>query len=137
MISSTWMLCILTDLSKAFEFCRMPHMYKIVSYGANKKNTQVTCKLHVRYITKSIDRRLRDRRKDLSCDFVYNIFIDDLILRVTRNSDIYKYADDNTVSACDKQMVYTIRLQKFQAFFCSGLQNIFCRQMLLNFNILC
>ncbi len=36
--------------------------------------------------------------------FIYNIFTNDLLLQVTRNGDgnIYKYGDDNTVSAWDK-----------------------------------
>ena len=36
--------------------------------------------------------------------FAYNIFINDLLLQLARNSEgnIYNYADNNTVSACDK-----------------------------------
>ncbi len=38
--------------------------------------------------------------------FIYNIFMNDLILQLTkeRGDCVYNYADDNTVSACDKTL---------------------------------
>ncbi len=106
---------ILTDLSKAFN-C-LPHcllISKLLAYGVNEK----LCKLIINYLSgrlqrvKSGDDILSEWRSitkgapqgSLMCPFVCNVFTNDLLLQVSRNGDsnIYNYADDSTVSVCDK-----------------------------------
>ena len=72
---------------------------------------------------------------------VFKVFANDLLLQMSRNSDsnIYNYADDKTVSVCDKTIHSLNKLteiMKCQDYCYVGLLKITCRQMLLNFNIL-
>ncbi len=141
---------VLTDLSKA-SGC-LPHcllICKLSAYGVNEKS----CRLLASYFSDRSQRvKIRDNVSEwltltkgapqgsLMGPFAYNIFINDLLLQVARNSEgnIYNYADDNTVSACDKTIDgLHNKLTEVQVYFYSGLQKIICRQMPLNFIILC
>lgn len=105
---------VLTDLSRAFD-C-LPHrllIAKLYFYGVSKS----ACMLVMNYFTNRQQRVKLNREKSdwlnifkgtpqgsVFGPFAYNVFTNDLLLRMSEFCHIYNYADDNTISCTGEKI---------------------------------
>ena len=106
--------CVAMDLSRAFD--SVPHgllVAKLQAYGISLNG----CELIYSYLKNRRQRvKVSDKRSEwsnikrgipqgsLMGPVLFNIFVNDLVLRLEKMCSIYNYADDNTLSYCHRDI---------------------------------